>query len=131
MNKKHIFSVSVLLVIIIVIASAFLFKNSFISTLAEETILRAGIPLQFGSYTVQIDKVEGNKLYGIKVTSKNKKFTAKSGDYLFMPEKHAIKLHLIDGSADDFDSQNPGQYHAMEFKQSYLMIRLKSQAPKI
>ena len=101
MKNKQAISTIVLVIIFIVIVcvALFLFRGAIITTLAEKVFLKAGKPLQFGSYTVLIDKVEGNKLYGIKVSSKNKRFKAKSGDYIYMPEKNAIKFNLIDGVA--------------------------------
>lgn len=109
----------------------FLFRETIATKLAGKIFLRAGKPLQFGSYTVLIDKVEGNKLYGINVNSKNKRFKAKSGDYIYMPEKNAIKFNLIDGVADDYDPQNPSEFHTLTFKQFYITIKLKSFVSKL
>ena len=101
MKKKQVIPIIALIIVLIVIACVALFNfRGVISTiLGGRILLKAGKPLQFGSYTVLIDKVEGNKLYGIKVSSKNKRFKAKSGDYIYMPEKNVIKFNLIDGVA--------------------------------
>ena len=127
MKKKQFVFVVILAMILIVIISLtlFLFKGVIVNTLAEKIFLKAGKPLQFGSYTVVIDKIEGNKLYGIKVSSKNKRFAAKSGDYRYIPEKNALKFNLIDGVAEDYDPQNPREFHTLTFKQSYITIKLK------
>jgi len=132
MKNKLASSIIVLAIIFIILAcmGLFLSRGVIITTLAEKILLKAGKPLQFGSYTVLIDKVEGNKLYGIKVSSKNKKFKATSGDYLYMPEKNAIKFNLIDGVAEDYDSKNPSESHTLTFKQSYITIKLKPFASK-
>ena len=132
MKKKQIISVIISAIILIVIAcvALFIFRGAIITTLAEKIFLKAGKPLQFGSYTVLIDKVEGNKLYGIKVSSKNKRFKAKSGDYIYMPEKNAIKFNLIEGVAEDYDPKNPREFHTLTFKQSYITIKLKPSASK-
>ena len=92
--------------------------------------MKAGRPLKFGSYNVLIDKVEGNKLYGIKVDGKNKKFKAESGEYIYMPEKNAIKFSLINGVAEDFDAENPSESRKLTFKQSYITIKLNPSAIK-
>ena len=127
MKNKQAISIIVLAIIFIVIVcvALFLFRGVIVTTLAEKIFLKAGKPLQFGSYTVLIDKIEGNKLYGIKVSSKNKRFKVKSGDYIYMPEKNAIKFNLIDGVADDYDPQNPREFHTLTFEQSYITIKLK------
>jgi|GEM_PF-1821559 len=132
MKQKPAISIIVLAIILIVIVcvALFLFKGAIITTLAEKIFLKAGKPLQFGSYTVLIDKVEGNKLYGIKISSKNRRFQAKSGDYIYLPEKNAIKFNLIDGVAEDYDPKNPREFHTLTFKQSYITIKLKPSASK-
>lgn len=91
-------------------------------------VLKAGKPTQFGEYTVQVDKIEGNKLYGIKVSSKDKRFQAESGEYTYLPEKNAIKFSLINGFADDYDPENPGEFHTLTFKRSIFTIKLKPSA---
>ncbi len=107
--KKKTISIIVLTIILIGIGSvAFLFRSAIIVPLAAKIFLKAGKPLQFGSYTVLIDRVEGNKLYGIKVSNKNKRFKAESGDYVYIPGKNAIKFNLVNGVAEDNDPKNPG-----------------------
>jgi hypothetical protein len=132
MKKKQTILITVLTIILIVIVcvALFFFRGAITTTLAGKIFLKAGKPLQFGSYTVLIDKVEGNKLYGINVSSKNKRFKAKSGDYVYMSEKNAIKFNLIDGVADDYDPEHPGGFHTLTFKQSCLTIKLKPSVSK-
>ncbi len=120
-NKSTI----IVFAVIAIAAGLFFFKGGFI---AGRMILKAGKPMHFGTYTVQIDKVEGNKLYGIKVSSKNRRFSAEKGDYAYLPEKNAIKFNLINGAADDYDPQDPKGYHTLTFKQFYITIRLKPSA---
>jgi hypothetical protein len=130
-NKQAIAIITLAIIFIgIVSVTLFLFRGVIIATFTEKMFLKAGKPLRFGSYTVLIDKVEGNKLYGIKVSSKNRRFEAKSGDYLYMPEKNAIKFNLIDGVGQDDDPQHPGEFHTLTFKQSYITIKLKPSASK-
>ncbi|MFH0917905.1 MAG: hypothetical protein V1830_02095, partial [Candidatus Omnitrophota bacterium] len=126
MKKKQIILIIILAVIAIVIVSVtlFFFRGAIITTMAGKIILKAGKPMQFGEYTLLIDKVEGNHLYGIKVSSKKGKFKAEKGDYLYLPKENAIKFNLIDGAADDYDPENPRQFHTLTFKQSYITIKL-------
>ena len=130
--KKSSISIIILAITFVAAASLalFIFRGAIITTLTGRVFLQAAKPLQFGTYTVLIDKVEGNKLYGIKVSSKNRRFKAKSGDYTYLPEKNTIKFNLIDGVADDYDPNNPGEFHTLTFKQSYITIRLKPSALK-
>jgi glyoxylate utilization-related uncharacterized protein len=72
-----------------------------------------------------VDKVDGNKLYGIQVSSKGKRFKAESGEYAYLPQKNAIKFSLINGSANDYDPENPREFHTLTFKQSNFTIQLK------
>jgi len=108
----------------IIFASGVLLKKMLSLSLAGY-VLKAGTPMQFGAYTVLIDKVKGNKLYGIKVSSKGKRFKAESGQYQYLPEKNAIKFSLVNGTADDYDPENPRQYHTLTFKQSTFTVPLK------
>ena len=111
---------------LIIIASAILifFRGVLATNLAGKILLKSGKPVQFGEYTVLVDRVEANKLYGIKVTSKDKKLTAESGDYTYLPEKNAIKFNLVNGAADNYDPVNPGSYQALTFKHSCITIQL-------
>jgi hypothetical protein len=123
MKKAHAISIAFLAVICIgIIIATFIF---FREVIGSKLFLKAGKPMQFGSYTVLIDRIEGNKLYGIKVSSKNRIFKAESGDYVYLPKKNALKFNLIDGFANDYDPANPRQYHTLTFKQSYITIQLK------
>jgi hypothetical protein len=125
MKNKQPVLIIVIAVFAVVILSVTLFRGAIITAAGAKIFLKAGRPMQFGSYTVLIDKIQGNKLYGIKVSNKNSRFKAESGDYTYMPEKNAIRFNLIDGAADDYDPANPHGYHTLTFKQSYITIQLK------
>ena len=130
MKKKQATSIIVIVVVAIIIVSVtlFFFRGTIITTMGTKMFLKAGKPMQFGEYTVLIDKVQGNKLYGIKVSSKKGRFKAEKGDYLYLPEENAIKLNLINGAADDYDPGNPREFHTLTFKQSCITIKLKPSA---
>ena len=88
-------------------------------------LLLAGRPVQFGNYTISIDKIEGNKIFGIRITGKNRKVEAKSGDYAYLPKENTLKFDLIDGVAEDIDAKNPLAIRRLTFKEFYMKIRLK------
>ena len=127
MKKKKIvvLTVSALIIIAIAWTAVFIFRGAIITGLAGKVLLRAGKPLQFAGYTVVVDKVEGNKLYGIKVSNQNKTLEAKSGDYTYMPEKNTIKFNLIDGIAEDHDPDNPQKFNRLTFKQTIITLKLE------
>jgi len=128
MKDKKIITVIISVIIIVALAwgAVFIFRGAIVTGLAARVLLKAGKPLQFGGYTVLVDKVEGNKLYGIKVSSQNKMLEAKSGDYAYMPEKNAIKFNLIDGVAEEHDPDNPQKFNRLTFKQTIITLRLGS-----
>jgi hypothetical protein len=126
-KKSQIISLIVLAVVFLgILLSTAIFFRRVITKVLVGQVLQAGKPMQFGSYTVLVDKVQGNKLYGIKVSSKNKRLKAESGEYTYLPEKNEIKFNLINGAADDYDPANPHEFHTLTFKQSYFKIKLKS-----
>ncbi len=125
-KKSAILIIGSVIIVALAGGAIFHFKDAIITTFAQKLFLRAGRPLKFGSYTVLIDRIEGNKLYGIKVSDGNRRFQAKSGDYIYLPEKQALKFNLIDGVADDYDPKSSGDFHTLTFKQSYITIKLKS-----
>jgi hypothetical protein len=127
MKKKQVILIIVLAVMAIA-AAAFCFRGVIATNFAGKVFIKAGKPMQFGAYTVLIDKVEGNKLYGIKVSSSNKRFKAESGDYTYLPEKNAVKINLINGAADDYDPENPHEFHTLTFKQSSITLQLNHSA---
>lgn len=127
MKKRLVVGITILAIISVTVVSfgVFVYRGAIFAKLAGKIILKAGRPLQFGSYSILVDSVEGNKLSGITVTSKNIKLQAKSGDYLFIPKKNAIKLNLFDGAAEDYDPAHPGESRRLTFKQFNITIRLK------
>jgi len=122
--KKKTIIFTIVIIVAILGAGLFYFRGALVNNLAAQLFLKAGKPLKFGEYTVLIDRIDGNKLYGIKVSAKDKKLEAKSGDYEYLPDKHIIKFNLIDGIADDFDPGHPGEFHRLTFKQSRITMGL-------
>jgi len=129
MGKKR-FVVFVIPVIILVVITAFFFRGFIFNKLAAKMVLRAGQPMKFGAYTVFIDRIEDNKLFGIKITDKDRKLQAQGGAYEYLPKENAIRFNLVDGVAEDADPKNPDAFQRLTFKQLYLKIRLKSLVPK-
>lgn len=130
MRKKLLVSAILSAVILIIALTIFIFREPILTGIAEKVILKEGKPIKFGSYTVVIDKITGNKLFGIKITGNNKKLEAKNGDYVYIPNENAIKFNLVDGAAEDVNSNYPNLVQKLTFKQMYMKIRLKTSPSK-
>lgn len=131
MKKKWFAALTISAIILTISIAIFIFRGFIFSNIVEKTVLRAGKPIKFGNYTVFIDKIADNKLFGIKISGNNRKLEAKSGDYIYVPNENAIKFNLIDGVAEDADPKNINLFHRLTFKQMFMKIRLKRSASKL
>lgn len=127
MFKKSLSLLTISIITIILIVSVVLcFNREFIvSKIIEKSFLKAGRPLKFGDYTVVIDRVEGNKLFGITMQGSNSKFEAKSGNYTYLPEEKSIDINLFDGVIDDRSSENTFLKHRLTFKKYHTILKIK------
>lgn len=127
MKKKHfiVLAASVMILFLAISLTLFLFRGYIFTKLIEKTFLKGGKPIKFGTYTILIDKIEGNKLTGIIITEKYRKLQAKSGQYEYIPKENAVKFILYDGVAEDTDPGNPYAISKLTFKQWNMKIRLK------
>ena len=126
-NKRFIILLNSIFFLILAIGLAMFFCSTTISnTIMGNFVLKAGKPMKFGNYTVFIEKIENNRLFGIKIYSKNRKLEAKSGDYVYIPKEKAIKFNLIDGVAEEADSKNPSIFRRLTFEQMLIKVRLKT-----
>ena len=125
--RKKAFSLLIITAMVIAVISVVLFLNRgfIISKIVEKSFLRAGRPLKFGDYTVVIDRIEGNKLFGIKMNESNRKFEAKSGDYTYLPKENSIEINLIDGVVEDLSSENAFLRHKLTFKKYHTIFKIK------
>ncbi|MFH1440619.1 MAG: LptF/LptG family permease [Candidatus Omnitrophota bacterium] len=83
----------------------------------------------FEKYILFIYKIEGNKLYNVRIyePQKNKPtrtIVAKKGEFIAIPEKNIVKLKLINGSADEPDLDNPGNFYKLNFKTYFITLNL-------
>ena len=49
---------------------------------------------------------------------------AKAGEFITEPEKHTIKLKLIDGTSDEPDPENPANFYKLNFKTYFMNLDL-------
>jgi len=115
----------ILAILAIVSISLFIFRGAILSNIAAKVVLKAGKPMRFGDYTVFIERIEGDKLLGIKINGNNRRLEAKSGDYQYNFNEKLLKFNLIEGIAEDANPDNPKQFRRLTFKQISMKIRLK------
>ena len=125
--RKKAFSLLIITAIVIAVISVVLFLNRgfIISKIVEKSFLKAGKPLKFGDYTVIIDRIEGNKLFGIKMNESNRKFEAKSGDYAYLPKENSIEINLVDGVVEDLSPENSFLKNKLTFKKYHTIFKIK------
>ncbi|MGA2775628.1 MAG: hypothetical protein ABSE81_06155 [Candidatus Omnitrophota bacterium] len=126
-GKKNIFFLITVLITALFTISVILFINRgfIIAKVVEKTFLKAGKPLKFGAYTVIIDRVEGNKLFGIKMSEHNRKLEATNGDYKYLPEQNSIEINLIDGIVEDSGAENLYPKNKLTFKKYHMVFKIK------
>jgi len=122
--------VSAMVFVFTLSAILFIFRTHVFDKILEITVLRAGKPIKFGSYTIFIDKIENNKLSGIRITSNIIKLEAKNGEYDYIPKENAIRFRLADGTAQALASKNAKVLNVLSFKQYNMKIRLKELSAK-
>ena len=49
---------------------------------------------------------------------------AKSGEFIAVPEKHTVKLKLMDGTSDEPDPENPTNFYKLNFKTYFMNLNL-------
>lgn len=83
----------------------------------------------FEKYVLFIYKIEDNKLYNVRIyepqeNKPTRTIVAKKGEFITIPEKNIVKLKLINGSADEPDPDNPGNFYKLNFKTYFITLNL-------
>jgi lipopolysaccharide export system permease protein len=83
----------------------------------------------FAGYVLFIYRIEGNKLFNIRIYEPLKNKTArtiiaKRGEFIPLPEEKKIKLKLMYGSSDEPDPGNPGNFYKLNFKTYFMTLNL-------
>ena len=125
--RKKPFYILIISVVVVAAISAVLFLNRgfIVSKIVEKSFLKAGKPIKFGDYTVVIDRIEGNRLFGIKMNESNRKFEAKSGDYKYLPGENSIEINLVDGVVEDLSPENAFLKNKLTFKKYHTIFKIK------
>lgn len=84
----------------------------------------------FEKYILFIYRIEENKLYNVRIYEPQgegkptRTIVAKKGEFIAIPEKSAVKLKLIDGTADEPDPENPANFYKLNFKTYFITLNL-------
>jgi len=86
----------------------------------------------FQKYVLFIYKVDQkrNRLVNVRIyepqgdDKPTRTIVAKSGEFIAIPEKNAVKLKLMDGSSDEPDPNNPTNFYKLNFRTYFMNLNL-------
>jgi lipopolysaccharide export system permease protein len=83
----------------------------------------------FDKYIVFIYRMEGDKLYGIRIyqpeaNKPTRTTVSQEGEFVHVPGKDQLMLKLINGTTDQPDSKNPNIFYKLNFQQSFMYMDL-------
>lgn len=83
----------------------------------------------FQNYIVFTHGVQGDVLQDIRIyqprrDQATRTIVAKKGRIIPLPEEDKIRLHLIDGTADEIAPQSPEEFYKLSFKDYYMTLSL-------
>jgi LPS export ABC transporter permease LptF len=85
----------------------------------------------FRDYVLFIYRIEGNKLYNIRLYQPKgqerktiRTILAKSGEFVPLPNENKIKLKLINGTSDEPDINNPSNFYKLNFNTYFMTLSL-------
>jgi len=90
----------------------------------------------FDKYILFIYQIDQNKLSNVRIyepqpdNKPTRIIIAKRGEFISVPEKHIVKLKLIDGSADEPDPQNPNNFFKLNFKTYFMTLNFAQMRDK-
>lgn len=93
-----------------------------------------GTFLHFDRHIIFINRIKDNKLMGIKIfeTQEGKPprtIVAREGVLIPDLKNNSIKLKLIDGSSDQSNSENPGDFYQLKFETYVMSLDLSQTQP--
>jgi LPS export ABC transporter permease LptF len=84
----------------------------------------------FEKYVLFIYRIEQNKLGNVRIyepqgeDKPTRTIVAKHGEFIAIPEKKIVKLKLVDGTSDEPDPDNPGNFYKLNFKTYFITLNL-------
>jgi len=97
-------------------------------------MLESGIFIKgFKDYIIFIHSVRGNTLEGIRIYQPQedrptRTIIAREGKVIPIPEEDSVKLHLLDGTADEVAPDKPDEFYKLSFKDYYMTLNLEGGA---
>jgi lipopolysaccharide export system permease protein len=82
----------------------------------------------FGDYIIFIYAIENNILKNIRIyqpqdDKQTRTIVAEQGEIISIPERHMVRLKLVNGTSDEPDPRNPGNFCKLNFKTYYVNLR--------
>jgi lipopolysaccharide export system permease protein len=89
----------------------------------------------FDKYIVFIYRIEGNRLFGIRIYEPQENNTtrtliAQEGEFVRVPNSDKLLLKLINGTSDEPNPNNPNQSYKLNFQQSFITMDLSKKKKK-
>lgn len=90
----------------------------------------------FDRYILFIYGIEKNKLHDIRIYEPQgddrpaRLIVARKGEFIVDPEKNAVRLKLIEGTADEPDPENPKNFYKVNFKTYFMTLNLSEMGSK-
>jgi lipopolysaccharide export system permease protein len=101
-------------------------------------LLEAGTYIDdFEGYIIFIFRVEGDKLYNIRIFQPQpdgkptRTIVAQEGEFTPIPGEQKIKLKLINGTSDEPDFKNTNNFYKLNFKTSFMTLDLAKGSGKV
>lgn len=89
----------------------------------------------FPKYILFIYKIEGNKLFNIRIYEPlgpgkpARTIIAKRGEFISIPDKGIIKLKLMDGSSDEPNPTHPNNFYKLNFDTYFINLNVAKNQP--
>ncbi|MFC1755518.1 LPS export ABC transporter permease LptF [Thermoproteota archaeon] len=100
-------------------------------------ILEPGIFINaFDKYVLFVYEINGNKFRNIRIYEPMgegkppRTIIAKRGEFIALPEENILKLKLIDGTADEIDTNNPSNFYKINFHTYFMTLDFAANKPK-
>lgn len=90
----------------------------------------------FEKYVLFIYRIDQNKMSNVRIYEPQgadkpaRTIIAKRGEFIAVPEKNAVKMKLIDGTADEPDPDNPNNFYKLNFKTYFMTLNLSRMQDK-
>ena len=90
----------------------------------------------FERYILFIYDIKGNKLTNVRIYEPQegkptRTIVAKKGEFISLAKEKKIKLKLINGTSDEINPKDPGNYYKLQFRTFFMTLNLAGQNREI